>query len=146
HLRDKKGMATEEIIKKYVFLTAGACGPCRFGMYVTEFRKALRDAGFDGFRVMLFQQQGGLNQATGDDAEGLELSPAFFIPLLKALLVGDVLNGIGYRLRPYELEPGATDRAMEQAKRMSFEAFQKGESQLMTLWKARKLFEAIPVD
>ncbi len=50
-----------------MFLTAGACGPCRFGMYVTEYRKALRDAGFDGFRVMLFQQQGGLKQATGDE-------------------------------------------------------------------------------
>jgi predicted nucleotide-binding protein (sugar kinase/HSP70/actin superfamily) len=45
----------------------GACGPCRFGTYVTEYRKALRDAGFDGFRVMLFQQQGGLKQATGED-------------------------------------------------------------------------------
>jgi hypothetical protein len=62
-------------VKNYVFLTAGACGPCRFGMYVTEYRKALRDAGFDGFRVMLFQQQGGLSQATGDDV-GLEMNPA----------------------------------------------------------------------
>jgi hypothetical protein len=64
-LRDKEGLTSEEIVKNYVFLTAGACGPCRFGMYVTEYRKALRDAGFDGFRVMLFQQQGGLSQATG---------------------------------------------------------------------------------
>src|SRR5437868_14115360 len=58
-LRDKHGMSAQEIIQKYVFLTAGACGPCRFGMYVTEYRKALRDAGFDGFRVVLFQQTGG---------------------------------------------------------------------------------------
>ena len=60
-------MTTEDIVKNYVFLTAGACGPCRFGMYVTEYRKALRDAGFDGFRVMLFQQTGGLKQATGEE-------------------------------------------------------------------------------
>ncbi len=60
-------MPAEEIVKNYVFLTAGACGPCRFGMYVTEYRKALRDAGFDGFRVMLFQQTGGLKQATGEE-------------------------------------------------------------------------------
>jgi hypothetical protein len=66
-LRDKQGISTKDIIEKYVFFTAGACGPCRFGMYVTEYRKALRDAGFDGFRVMLFQQTGGLSQATGDD-------------------------------------------------------------------------------
>jgi hypothetical protein len=44
-MRDKHGMTSQEVINKYVFLTAGACGPCRFGMYVTEFRKALRDAG-----------------------------------------------------------------------------------------------------
>ena len=49
-LRDK-GMTSEEIVKKYVFLTAGACGPCRFGMYVTEYRKALRDAGFETIMV-----------------------------------------------------------------------------------------------
>ena len=58
-LRDERDQsAPEDVVKKYVFLTAGACGPCRFGMYVTEYRKALRDAGFDGFRVMLFQQTG----------------------------------------------------------------------------------------
>jgi len=61
-LRDEEGLTSEQVIEQYVFLTAGACGPCRFGMYVTEYRKALRDAGFDGFRVMLFQQTGGLKQ------------------------------------------------------------------------------------
>ena len=30
-LRDHQGLATEDIIDRYVFLTAGACGPCRFG-------------------------------------------------------------------------------------------------------------------
>ena len=80
HLRDARACRVDEIIAAHVFLTAGACGPCRFGTYVTEYRKALRDAGFDGFRVLLFQQQGGLRQATGEDA-GLELSPRFFIAL-----------------------------------------------------------------
>ena len=58
-----------------MFVTAGACGPCRFGTYVTEYRKALRDSGFDGFRVLLFQQQGGLKQATGDE-QGLKMNPS----------------------------------------------------------------------
>src|SRR5436309_1799375 len=112
HLRDREKMPVDEIVRSHLFFTAGACGPCRFGTYVTEYRKALRDAGFDGFRVMLFQQQGGLRQATGEDA-GLELSPKFFITLLKALLAGDALNLIGYRIRPYEVEPGSTDRALD---------------------------------
>ena len=67
-LRDKHGMIGQGIVEKYVFFTAGACGPCRFGMYVTEYRKALRDAGFDGFRVCLFQQTGGVKQATGEES------------------------------------------------------------------------------
>ena len=62
----REGPHPEEVVDKYVFLTAGACGPCRFGMYATEYRKALRDSGFDGFRVVLFQQKGGLKQATGE--------------------------------------------------------------------------------
>src|SRR5688572_29184979 len=104
-LRDQQRMPVQEIIDRYVFLTAGACGPCRFGTYVTEYRKALVDSGFEGFRVLLFQQQGGVKQATGE-AAGLELTPAFFKGVLQAILAGDVLNLIGYRIRPYEVTKG----------------------------------------
>src|SRR4051795_9721098 len=89
-LRDR-GIAKEDIVKNHVFITAGACGPCRFGTYVTEYRKALRDSGFEGFRVLLFQQQGGLKQATGEE-QGLKMNPEFFKAMLKAILIGDVLN------------------------------------------------------
>jgi predicted nucleotide-binding protein (sugar kinase/HSP70/actin superfamily) len=145
YLRDERGLSTKEIIDKYVFLTAGACGPCRFGMYVTEYRKALRDAGFDGFRVMLFQQQGGLSQATGE-ASGLELNPPFFIGLLKSLIAGDVINGIGYRLRPYEVVPGSTDKAIEEAKKICHDALLNKQSILLALLKSKELFKKVEVD
>jgi predicted nucleotide-binding protein (sugar kinase/HSP70/actin superfamily) len=144
-MRDDQGIATETIIKDYLFLTAGACGPCRFGMYVTEYRKALRDAGFDGFRVMLFQQQGGLDQATGEE-EGLELNPTFFISIIKAIVSGDVLNALAYRVRPYELVRGATDQAVEDAKRILYIALNEGTNIFVALMRCRKLFEAIEVD
>jgi predicted nucleotide-binding protein (sugar kinase/HSP70/actin superfamily) len=144
-LRDKEGMSAEDIVKNYVFVTAGACGPCRFGMYATEYRKALRDAGFDGFRVMLFQQQGGLTQATGEDV-GLEMNPAFFIALIKATICGDVLNALGYRIRPYEVEPGATNRALEEAKRICYEALAGQGNLLVALAKARRVLAEVRVD
>ncbi|MGE0320930.1 MAG: 2-hydroxyglutaryl-CoA dehydratase [Polyangiaceae bacterium] len=144
-LRDKKGMDSQEIIDKFVFLTAGACGPCRFGMYVTEYRKALRDAGFDGFRVMLFQQQGGLSQATGEES-GLEMNPKFFITLVRSLLAGDVINGMAYRIRPYEVNKGETDEVVERAKKECYDALKAGKSVLLALRRSRKWFEAIPVD
>ena len=49
-LRDDGGVSTGDILKNYIFATAGACGPCRFGMYEAEYRLALRNSGFDGFR------------------------------------------------------------------------------------------------
>src|SRR4051812_10649905 len=145
HLRDKKGLSAKEVVANSVFLAAGACGPCRFGMYVTEYRKALRDAGFDGFRVMLFQQQGGLSQATGE-ASGLELNPAFFMGLLKGLIAGDVINGIGYRVRPYEKVPGATDAAIAQAEDICRDALLHKKSLLAALMRAKKIFKTVEVD
>ena len=144
-LRDKEGMKTDDIIKNYVFFTAGACGPCRFGMYVTEYRKALRDAGFDGFRVMLFQQTGGLSQATGDDV-GIEMNPPFFIGIVKALVCGDVLNALAYRIRPYEVEPGSTNRAVEEAKKILYGALFEQKNIFRALFEARRVMSAVKVD
>jgi len=154
-LQDRRaaGESVEDIVKNYVFLTAGACGPCRFGMYVTEYRKALRDAGFEGFRVVLFQQTGGLKQATGEEA-GLKMNPTFFIALAKALISGDVINALAYRIRPYEVEAGATDRAVAECKRHIYEALSApfdGHARSMArlfraLRRARGEFLAVRVD
>lgn len=110
-LRDEEGKPTEEILRDYVFITAGACGPCRFGMYEAEYRLALRNSGFDGFRVLLFQQEGGLNQA--EDEAGLEFNLDFFLTLLNGIMIGDLMNEIAYQIRPYEVEPGRTNRVFE---------------------------------
>lgn len=143
-LRDG-GMSSEEIVKRHVFLTAGACGPCRFGMYVTEYRKALRDAGFEGFRVIAFQQQGGLSQVNGDDV-GLEMSPKFFGAMLKALAAGDVINALGYRIRPYEVVPGSTNAAIERTTERCYQALLKQGSVAMALLRSRRDFAQIEVD
>jgi predicted nucleotide-binding protein (sugar kinase/HSP70/actin superfamily) len=140
-----QGMAKDDIVKNHVFITAGACGPCRFGTYVTEYRKALRDSGFDGFRVLLFQQTGGLKQATGEGV-GLEMNPTFFWGIVRAIMVGDALNALGYRIRPYEVEPGAADRAIETSKRIIALAFENGTSLAVALYKARTLLGNVKVD
>jgi predicted nucleotide-binding protein (sugar kinase/HSP70/actin superfamily) len=144
-LRDKHGLSSEEIVKNYCFLTAGACGPCRFGMYVTEYRKALRDAGFDGFRVLLFQQTGGIQQATGEEL-GLELNPAFFWALLKGMLVGDVINVYGYRVRPYEKVKGETNKKLEECKKILYDALANRTNIMHALWKCKPILRSIEVD
>jgi len=147
HELEESGLSRKEIVENYVFLTAGACGPCRFGTYVTEYRKALRDSGFDGFRVLLFQQTGGIKQATGEEM-GLEMNPAFFWGVVKSIMIGDVLNALVYRIRPYEVEQGATDRALAEAKKQlaaAMEAYD-GVKLLRALYRTRKLLGAVKVD
>ncbi|CAM4000850.1 2-hydroxyglutaryl-CoA dehydratase [Paenibacillus alkaliterrae] len=145
HLRDVEGKSKEEIVSNYLFVTSGSCGPCRFGTYVTEYRKALRDAGFDGFRVLLFQQTDGLKQATGGES-ALKLDTSFFISFLKAVLLGDILNAIGYRIRPYEVEEGTTDAVLARCKQLMHDALSRRKSLIPTLIRCRKELQAVKVD
>ncbi len=115
---EKSGMTKEQIISEYVFFTAGACGPCRFGMYEAEYRLALRNSGFDGFRVLIFQQTGGLEQ---DEMEaGLEMNLDFFLGILNAINIGDIINDVAYQIRPYEVTPGETDKVLNDAMDMMY--------------------------
>lgn len=118
---EEQGLSKQEIIDRYVFFTAGACGPCRFGMYEAEYRLALRNAGFDGFRVLLFQQSGGLSQS--DCEAGLEMNLDFFLGILNSLNCGDILNEVAYLIRPYELNAGETDRQLDRAMDYMHEVF-----------------------
>ena len=116
---EKGGMTKEQIINEYVFFTAGACGPCRFGMYEAEYRLALRNSGFDGFRVLIFQQTGGLEQ---DEMEaGLEMNLDFFLGILNAMNIGDIINDVAYQIRPFEVVPGQTDKVLEECMDLMYE-------------------------
>jgi predicted nucleotide-binding protein (sugar kinase/HSP70/actin superfamily) len=79
-------------------------------MYEAEYRLALKNSGFDGFRVLLFQQGGGLDQSEVE--AGLEFNLNFFLGLLNGMLIGDLLNEVAYHIRPYEVVPGKTDEVM----------------------------------
>jgi predicted nucleotide-binding protein (sugar kinase/HSP70/actin superfamily) len=107
---ESMGMSRQEIIANYVFFTAGSCGPCRFGMYEAEYRLGVQNAGFDGFRVLLFQQTDGIKAASGEP--GLKFTVDFGMGAFSALNFGDILNDITYQIRPFEVNAGETDRVM----------------------------------
>jgi predicted nucleotide-binding protein (sugar kinase/HSP70/actin superfamily) len=106
---EASGLSRQEIVDNYVFFTAGSCGPCRFGMYEAEYRLGVQNAGFDGFRILLFQQDDGIKAASGE--AGLKFGVDFGLGAFHALNVGDVLNDVCCQIRPYEATPGDTDRA-----------------------------------
>lgn len=145
YLRDEKEMPLDEINNRYILLTGGACGPCRFGMYVTEYRKALRDAGFDGFRVILASQTEGVKQVVGEGL-GLEMTAKLFTHIMKSFLVADVLNLLGYRLRPYENNKGEVDQTISKAKSILIKAIEEKKSLVIACFKVRKLFSKLSLD
>ena len=107
---ESSGLSRQEIIDNYVFFTAGSCGPCRFGMYEAEYRLAVQNAGFDGFRVLLFQQTDGIKAASGEP--GLKFTVDFGMGAFSALNLADILNDMTYQIRPFEVNGGETDRVM----------------------------------
>jgi predicted nucleotide-binding protein (sugar kinase/HSP70/actin superfamily) len=109
---EEKGQSREEIVEKYIFFSAGSCGPCRFGMYESEYRLALENAGFGNFRIVLYQAEQAIKAAK--DNPGLHFSLDFNLGALNMLNLGDVINDMSYRIRPYELVAGSTDRAVEE--------------------------------
>ena len=111
-LRDMQngGLSAEEIVRDFVYFTIGGCGPCRFGMYESEYRQALEDAGFPGFRVLTFLANTAIRE--GSKHPGLRYTPNFGMGMLNALILGDILFDISHRIRPFEAEAGATDAAL----------------------------------
>ncbi len=139
-LRDREGIPTEEIVNDYAFVTAGSCGPCRFGMYESEYRLALRNAGFDGFRVLIFQQTADLD---GCHDAGLEINLRFVLAFANAALLGDLLNDALYHVRPYETRPGATDHVFAEVQERVADAMRTELLPRLRCSRAGSLLDAV---
>jgi predicted nucleotide-binding protein (sugar kinase/HSP70/actin superfamily) len=54
--KESKSIDADEVAKRYVYLTAGSCGACRFGQYHQSYELALRNTGLEAFRMFLLAQ------------------------------------------------------------------------------------------
>jgi len=81
-------------------------------MYEAEYRFALKNAGFDGFRVLLFKDSDGIKAESGEP--GLKFSVDFGFGMLNAMHLGDVINDLMYQIRPFEVNKGETDRVFRE--------------------------------
>lgn len=113
----------EEVKRKYVYLTAGSCGACRFGQYHASYEMALRNIGLQDFRMFLMAQDE-LDQ--GDmDGGGLEINMPFTMGTIWAVLLGDLVTDLEYLIRPYEVVPGKTDQVVKESVDYLYEIFKK---------------------
>ena len=143
YLNGLKERGIKDIEKKFVFLTAAACGPCRFGMYEAEYRKSLQNAGFDNFRILTFEQSDKFGETSGG---GLDTNKEFYAALIKSLVLGDMLNEIGYRIRPYEERKGETDEVIARYRERLSTALRHGLPITVHLKELRRRLGDIRVD
>ena len=81
-------------------------------MYEAEYRYALKNAGFDGFRILLFHDSDGLKASSGEP--GLKFNVDFGLGMLNALHLGDVIQDMNYQIRPFEVNKGETNRVFRE--------------------------------
>jgi predicted nucleotide-binding protein (sugar kinase/HSP70/actin superfamily) len=150
----------EEVARKYVYVTAGACGACRFGQYHQSYELALRNVGMEAFRMFLLAQNG-LEQGTAEGG-GLELNLPFTMGAVWAVVVADLVQDLEYQTRPYEVMAGETQRVVNESIDYLQETFRRspvrGKNWSTPLWylstdyfsqalrEVRARFERIEVD
>ena len=116
-------MGAEKVAERYIYVTAGSCGACRFGQYHQSYELALRNIGLDAFRMFMIDQK---NPDQGAQAGGgLNINMPLTIGAVWGILCTDVLQGLEYRTRPYEVNAGQTDAVVEECVELLAEAFRK---------------------
>ena len=78
-------------------------GPCRASNYLALLKKALQDSGFRSIPIL------SVNGAGLEKNPGFRLTTALTRKALMALIYGDLLMKVLYRVRPYESIPGTSD-------------------------------------
>lgn len=96
--------------KEVAIGTGKYIGDCRLTHYCALLRKALDDAGYEHVPII-----------TNDDVDDHDLHPGFKFSIASVLRIAfglpmiDALEELWRKMRPYELEEGAADRAFDQA-------------------------------
>ncbi|OGP33195.1 MAG: hypothetical protein A2X88_01445 [Deltaproteobacteria bacterium GWC2_65_14] len=122
-------------------------GPCRFGQYGPYMKMVFEEMGFGDVLLISPSCEDGYS-GVGDHADEL-LRTAW-----RAMVGGDLLHKLLLRVRPYETEPGAADRAFDAALEILCGAIEvPGETQkgklsrlIAALGEGRSLLHRVPAD
>ena len=131
--KESRAIGAEAVNKKFVYLTAGSCGACRFGQYHASYELALRNTGLEQFRMFLMAQDN-LDQDMGD---GLELNLPMTLGMLWSIFCTDLVQDLEYQVRPYEVGPGQTEAVVKESVEYLCEVFRnrpKMSAKRSVLW------------
>ena len=90
-------------VNKTALIMSQTGGGCRATNYIGFIRKALKDAGFEQVPVISF------NVVGMEKMPGFKLTPKLIERLLRAVVLGDLLQKLLHKNRAYEVNKGETD-------------------------------------
>ncbi len=126
--------------KAAFFMPSGA-GPCRFGQYNRLHRKILDELGYENVPIysptqdVKFYQELGL--IGGGDFTRLSW---------QAIVCVDILDKLLREIRPYEINPGETEKVYQEALAKLCKAIEKREALLPVMQEIREEFARIPTE
>ena len=131
---------------KTAFLLPTANGPCRFGQYVGLLRRVLDDQGYADAAIL------SITSADGYASIGAQAG-ALIRTAWRSVVVQDILLKLLLMVRPYEVEPGQTDRVYlecldlmgEIVARQGISNKERMADLKVGLTRVKKAFLAIPV-
>ncbi len=106
----------------YIYFMPESDGPCRFGMY-NKYQRIVLDS-FPELRNVRISSITSRDDYSLDGMIGKEKVGKFRKTLYFSIVVGDILNRLTWRIRPYEREPGLTDDFIERSMRLTAGAFE----------------------
>jgi predicted CoA-substrate-specific enzyme activase len=119
---------------QHAFFMPTAEGPCRFGQYCLLHRQVLDRMGYSDVAIISpssFNSYQGLKEPLRRD-------------LWKATLASDILYKAVLKVRPYERDPGTTNRVLDEEQRQLEERIAAGSDIRAALGRALRHMESIP--
>lgn len=120
---EAKRVGASDVSDRYLYVTAGSCGACRFGQYHQSYELALRNIGMESFRMFMIDQK--KPDQGAQEGGGLNINMPLTIGAVWGILCTDVLQGLEYRTRPYEVQAGQTDAVAKESVDYLAEVFRK---------------------
>ena len=121
--REKERLGDSFRADKYVYFMPESNGPCRFGMY-NKYQRIVLDSypGLSSLKI------GSMSTGDGYSVAGL-IEKERVRPLRKSgffsQVVGDIMDRVLWRVRPYEKRPGMANSFMEEAVKAMSGAFER---------------------
>ena len=98
-------------VNKLALLMTQTGGACRASNYIGYIRKGLRDAGYPQIPVIALSAQG-IETHSGFNLKSFD-NIGFLVAAMRSILLGDLINRVSNKTRPYEVEKGKSNALKE---------------------------------